>query len=412
MAFGDSGGRLADEVLADFLEHGAHVFLALLDQPACARLLASLKADRGYGAELFLSEAAFDADPQYRGVNPRPGRNLLETFARDLGFVEEAPSVVAGLTALLGDDYEIMDRKVVCGVPADAIPAWLKARIAGNPVNNLGPYVKPEYRDVTYFYGIDFHQDLIDYKEREADFVTLYVYLHPVTAADAPLFLLDGSHRLGAAVFPHNLERTGAETWLYRNGATGEAETRRRVLMGAAGSPQCGTPAPFTAPSRTTPTTSASLCATYSARGAAPSPASTRLTPLWARPCGSTTRGRTWTRQARPSSSATSSTRLNPGRPRAVYRGRWPPPPGRRVAAGAFFGQGLRRRPTCRIPGSHRGDTQPNPRTLQTALARIPDELAARAAFAAALSRASSREASGGSVRRQAGDHWQERSFS
>lgn len=235
MAFGDSGGRLADEVLADFLEHGAHVFLALLDQPACARLLASLKADRGYGAELFLSEAAFDADPQYRGVNPRPGRNLLETFARDLGFVEEAPSVVAGLTALLGDDYEIMDRKVVCGVPADAIPAWLKARIAGNPVNNLGPYVKPEYRDVTYFYGIDFHQDLIDYKEREADFVTLYVYLHPVTAADAPLFLLDGSHRLGAAVFPHNLERTGAETWLYRNGATGEAKTRRRVLMGAAG---------------------------------------------------------------------------------------------------------------------------------------------------------------------------------
>ena len=66
-------------------------------------------------------------------------------------------------------------------MPATAVPDWLKARILGNPVNNLGAYVRPQYRDVTYFYGIDFHQDLIDYKAREADFLTLYVYLHPVT---------------------------------------------------------------------------------------------------------------------------------------------------------------------------------------------------------------------------------------
>ena len=56
---------------------------------------------------------------------------------------------------------------------------------------HLGAFVRPEFRDVTYFYGIDFHQDLIDYKNRPADFLTLYVYLHPVTRSDAPLFLLD-----------------------------------------------------------------------------------------------------------------------------------------------------------------------------------------------------------------------------
>jgi ectoine hydroxylase-related dioxygenase (phytanoyl-CoA dioxygenase family) len=95
--------------------------------------------------------------------------------------------------------------------------------------------VKPEYRDVTYFYGIDFHQDLIDFKDREADFVTLYVYLHPVTAADAPLFLLEGSQKLGASVFPHDLTRTGPESWRYRNGAVGEVETRQRILTGGAG---------------------------------------------------------------------------------------------------------------------------------------------------------------------------------
>jgi hypothetical protein len=133
---------------------------------------------------------------------------------------------------------------VVCGVPDSAIPAWLKQRIAGNPVNNLGPYVKPHYRDVTYFNGIDFHQDLIDYKDREADFITLYVYLHPVTRADAPLFVLENSHSLGASVFPHDLTPPdkiggGDDAWTYRNGPQGEARCRQVVLTGGAGHVAC-----------------------------------------------------------------------------------------------------------------------------------------------------------------------------
>jgi hypothetical protein len=120
-------------------------------------------------------------------------------------------------------------------VPATAVPDWLKARILGNPVNNLGAYVRPQYRDVTYFYGIDFHQDLIDYKAREADFLTLYVYLHPVTRADAPLYLLEGSHILGGSVFPHTLSRIGDTDWLYRNAEHGEVVARQRVLTGGTG---------------------------------------------------------------------------------------------------------------------------------------------------------------------------------
>ena len=112
--------------------------------------------------------------------------------------------------------YETLNKKVVCGVPASAVPAWLKARITDNPVNNLGAYVRPEYRDVTYFYGIDFHQDLIDYKAREADFVTLYIYLHPVTRADAPLFLLEGSPGTG--------KTTGALSFLRAGAAAGGSE--------------------------------------------------------------------------------------------------------------------------------------------------------------------------------------------
>jgi hypothetical protein len=230
-----AGPGPAADAISDFIETGAHLFQAPVDAAAATGLLADIRATRAFDETLFLSEAEFDADPQYTGVNPRPGRNLLERFEDRLGFVEQAPQIVEAVTALLGHDYEILNKKVVCGVPARSIPDWLKARIHGNPVNNLGAYMKPQNRDITYFYGIDFHQDLIDYKEREADFLTLYVYLHPVTKADAPLYLLEGSHKLGGSVFPHDLTRATPDTWLYRNGEHGEVETRQRILTGGAG---------------------------------------------------------------------------------------------------------------------------------------------------------------------------------
>ena len=218
----------------DFIERGYHMFAAPVDPAAASRLLAKIQATRAFDGSLFLSEAAFDADPQYFGVNPRPGRNLLERFDDELSFVERDPAIVAGLTELLGEGYETLNKKVVCGVPATAVPAWLKARITDNPVNNLGAYVRPEHRDVTYFYGIDFHQDLIDYKDRDADFLTLYVYLHPVGAHDAPLYLLEESHRLGGTMFPHDLARAGGG-WRYRDGRGGEVTTRQVMLTGGAG---------------------------------------------------------------------------------------------------------------------------------------------------------------------------------
>jgi hypothetical protein len=221
--------------VADMIATGAHLFPEPLAAAAAARLLEAIKAERSIDDGLFLSEAEFDADPVYRGVNPRPGRNLLERFSAELAFVEQAPQIVSAMRALLGDGYRILDKKVVCGVPATTVPAWLRARIEGAPVNNLGPYVRPAYRDMTYFYGIDFHQDLIDHKEREADFLTLYVYLHPVGEADAPLYLLEGSHALGGTLFPHDLVRTGPDAWRYGDGRGRSVPVRQRVLTGGAG---------------------------------------------------------------------------------------------------------------------------------------------------------------------------------
>lgn len=229
--------RLAEAMhpaITDFIDRGWHGFDQGVDPCAAAALLDKIRQIRSFGPELFQTEAEFDANPQYVGVNPAPGRNLLEHFEADLAFVESDPALVSAIEALLGGGFEILLKKLICGVPASAVPDWLKARISGNPVNNLGAYVRPEFRDVTYFYGIDFHQDLIDYKDREADFVTLYVYLHDVGQHDAPLFLLEGSHRLGGTIFPHQLTRN-ARGWLYQDGRGGELEAVQHCLTGPTG---------------------------------------------------------------------------------------------------------------------------------------------------------------------------------
>ncbi len=231
----DFGGGVSSDVVQDVLVSGFHKLGDVADPGAATALLAQIRALRRFDHSLFLSEAEFDADPQFKGVNPRPGRNLLERFQGQLDFVEAEPRIVGAVTALLGPGYQTLDRKLVCGVPAGSVPAWLKARIHGNPVNNLGAYVRPEFRDVTYFYGIDFHQDLIDFQGREADFLTLYVYLHPVGRQDAPLFLLENSHRLGAAVFPHALEPSGPESWIYSDGPGRQVQTRQVMLTGGTG---------------------------------------------------------------------------------------------------------------------------------------------------------------------------------
>lgn len=202
---------------------------------ACGAALTGARTTRRFGADLFLSEADYLADPQHKGVNPRPGRNLADDLAGLITPIEAAPAIQEALGALLGEGWTILDRKFVCGVAEADIPDWVLDRIRGKGINNLGAYIKPQYRDVTYFWGIDYHQDIIDWPGRPADFVTVYIYLHEVGPADAPLFLLPGSHGLGATQFPHALERLGPQGWAYGDGAGRRLELAETKLLGPAG---------------------------------------------------------------------------------------------------------------------------------------------------------------------------------
>jgi hypothetical protein len=232
---GQAGRGQDGIVTGDLATRGLHVFSPGVDPAAATTLLEAVRATRAFGPDLFLDEAEFVADPQYRGVNPRPGRNLIDRFADQLDFVEDDAAIVAGLTELLGPGYQTLDRKLVCGVPRDWMPDWVQARTAGKAVNNLGPYIRPDYRDITYFAGIDFHQDLIDHPARTADFVTLYVYLHPVTAVDAPLFVLEGSQKLASTLFPHDLTPAGGDAWTYGDGRGGSTTVTQTMLTGNTG---------------------------------------------------------------------------------------------------------------------------------------------------------------------------------
>ena len=142
---------------------------------------------------------------------------------------------------MVGHDYEIVIRKLIFGVPQEYLPNWVCRRVESISVANLSAYIRPEYRDITYFRGIDFHQDMIDWPKGKQDlfdpstFITMYVYIHKVSERDSPLHLLLGSHKLGGTVFPHDLTRMDDNVWKYRDRHGNEIQCPEFKLVGPPG---------------------------------------------------------------------------------------------------------------------------------------------------------------------------------
>ena len=99
---------------------------------------------------------------------------------------------------------------------------------------NLAKFVKPIFRDMTYFYGIDFHQDIIDFPDRPSDFITVYIYLDNVDKNCSPLHVVPNSHLGGATSFPHNLKSSNNEL-LYKPNKKILIKSKIKQLLGNAG---------------------------------------------------------------------------------------------------------------------------------------------------------------------------------
>lgn len=217
-----------------FLEQGYVDLGNVLPEDNCGSLLREVRGTREFSSRMFLDEAVYRSEEKHKGVNPEPGRNLTESF--DLSWIEENSRVVDALTRVLGPGYRIAHKKFVIGVPDGWLPPWLLEETRDRAIANLGAYVRPEYRDITYFHGIDFHQDIIDHTDRFVDYVTLYVYLEDVSEDASPLFIVPGSHLFGATVFPHDISiHKDKENLTYSDRRGQSAVLRYQMLTGTCG---------------------------------------------------------------------------------------------------------------------------------------------------------------------------------
>ncbi len=225
----------------EIIDNGFYIFDELLDQENIGNLFKKITGARKFDAELFTSENEYNTKQKnHLSSNPTKDFNFLNQFSDDLRFIEENTSIKDLIKEFLGDDYEIVIKKLVCGVSKSSLPEWIKTKIDGVNVANLGPYIKQKYRDVTYFRGIDFHQDIIDFPKGKTDldpstFMTLYIYLHDVGIYDSPLHLIPKSHQFGATLFPHKLERLTANNFCYRDDNGQEVILNEKVLTGKLG---------------------------------------------------------------------------------------------------------------------------------------------------------------------------------
>lgn len=187
-----------------FKKNGIQTCGKIYSKIKCKSLLKKIKKNRNF-KNIFLTKKKFINEKQNLsgGTNPRPGHNLLHKLNCDFIFTNK--KFRDEMKKTLGKNYRILDYKLVMGVPDSIIPKWIKEITRNNHTINLGRFIKPKFRDITYFRGIDFHQDIIDYPTRAPDFVTVYIYLENVNKNTSPLYLIPNSHKLGATIYPHNL---------------------------------------------------------------------------------------------------------------------------------------------------------------------------------------------------------------
>lgn len=214
-----------------FSNQGYASIVDAVSPEACIDALEQMTARRPFDEQIFMTEQDFKEN-RYPWS---PAGNLLDHINMD--FIEKNKKVVDSLTSVLGANYEIYANRVIVNPPRSIIPQWVEEIINDSKPINLGAYIKSEYRDVRTFSGIDFHQDLMDFPNLEPDFVTLYVYLDEVTMDESPLFVIPGSHLLGADLFPHNLNYSHArKNWEYTTRRGVKAVLPDKALTGSPGS--------------------------------------------------------------------------------------------------------------------------------------------------------------------------------
>jgi hypothetical protein len=198
---------MIDDKLKKFLKDGWLDLGYSLNVNKCKLLADKVLKSRPWDESIFRSYKDINENPRHANVVPtKNGYNLAEKY--DLDFIENNTNLKKILNQILGKNYEIILKKFVVSAPKQIIPEWLEPIIDKKLDGNLAQYIKPEFRDISYFSGIDYHMDLLDYANFNGDYLTLYIYLTDVNSKQSPLNIINKSHIYGATHFPHFLKKT------------------------------------------------------------------------------------------------------------------------------------------------------------------------------------------------------------
>ena len=202
---------MVNKFLDEFLQDGVVSFGKILKDSECDKVAKLVIDSRPWNKSIFRECDEILGSKRHSNVIPlKDGFNLAEKV--DLNFIESNKIFANTLKKILGENYECLLKKFVVSPSQSIMPDWLKEISKKRLDGQLGQYLKPEFRDISYFSGIDYHMDLIDYPDFDGNYLTVYVYLTDVDESYSPLHIIPKSHRLGPTLFPHNLKKTNNES--------------------------------------------------------------------------------------------------------------------------------------------------------------------------------------------------------
>ncbi len=217
--------------MMNFLKNGYEIKKNFFNSGQCSKLLKKVYQSRNFN-KIWLSEQEFKNNKILKTVNPRPGRNLIEKL--DTSFIFSNEKFITLLNQVMGNSWRVLDYKFVVALEKKMVPNWVSNFTKDAFIPNMGRFIKEKYRDITYFRGIDFHQDIIDFPHKQSDFATFYVYLDNVDKNSSPLILFPKSHIYGAKTFPHDIKKE-KNFYRYYNNSKTSIKIKPKSLIGKSG---------------------------------------------------------------------------------------------------------------------------------------------------------------------------------
>ncbi len=203
--------------------------LNVIDKQKAEELNDYLKKKFKVNKSIFLDEKKFIKDQKKKKKFYQS--NVLDNY--DTSFIFKNKKFKEAIEKILGKNYIIEQKKVICSLPLKYYPKWID-KYKKKDIPNLTVYLKPHYRSLRFFLGTDYHQDFMDHPKCKANYITVYIYLDKVGKNLSPLKILPKTHLGGADLYPHKLDKKGLRLiYKARNGRN--IKTKPKYILGEAG---------------------------------------------------------------------------------------------------------------------------------------------------------------------------------